>query len=264
MFRTLLSRIGFPWAVRTIAFVVLTLYFLSYAVLINHPKKPPTARRFFDTSTLTDSPFLTLCFASILSASAYYIPFLYLPLLTKVSIPNINPNLGIDLLSIMNGTSAIGRLVAGIAAAKYGPTETVTVCAYIGSVLLFSWMAVDTVPGVIAWSVFWGMISGVLVTMPGAYLPLFVPSPTVLGTRSGMYWSFVGVGLLIGSPIGGAMYDVKKGRGDSWRLQVFAGVSMVVAATAFLYPITHLKKRAKAVSGEQVEIKGCNKEIQAA
>jgi len=248
MFRSIVRSAGFGWAVRGIAFVMLGLYVISYLPLLYYREKPPTVRHFFDPSALRDAPFMVLCVASVFSATAYYIPFLYLPLLTKVRIPWISSNLTFGLLSILNGSSVVGRLLAGVAAAIFGPTETISISLVFGSILLFCWIVVDSVAGTIVWSVFWGMVSGVLVALPGAFIPLFCPSLTVIGTRSGMYWVFVGLGLLIGSPIGGAIYDVKMGNSDSWRLQVFAGIFMMGAAVCTVYPMLHLRHKSRSAA----------------
>ena len=244
MFRSLVSQIGFPWTVRTIAFVMFTLYCFSYLVLIDVSRKGPMVRRFFDSSALTDWPFMVLSVASLFSATAYYIPLPYLPVLTAVRIPGINPDLTFDLLAILNGSSVVGRILAGIVAAKFGPTETISVALVLGSMLLFCWIAVGSVAGTIIWSIFWGMISGVLVALPGAFIPLFSPSLAVIGTRSGMYWVWVGLGMLIGSPIGGAIYDPRSRATNWWKLQVFAGVFMMGAALLTVYPILHLRRKA--------------------
>jgi MFS family permease len=246
MFRSVVLSAGFPWAVRSIAFVVLGLYLVSYLALSNHHTTPPTVRRFLDGSALTDAPFMVMSVASFFSATAYYIPFLYMPLLTKVRIPSIDPDLVFDLLAVLNGGSAVGRLLAGVAAAIFGPTETISLALFLGSMLLFCWIVVDTVAGVIAWSIFWGMISGVLVALPGAFIPLFCPALDVIGTRSGMYWFWVGLGLLVGSPIAGAIYDVKMATSDWWRLQVFAGVFMMAAGVLTIYPVLHLHRKRQA------------------
>ena len=250
MFRSLLTQRGFPWAVRSIAFVMLGLYLISYLALINVGKKPPMQRRFFDVSALKDVPFMMMSVGTLFSATAFYIPLLYLPLLAKTRVPHIAPHLLSDLLSILNGASVVGRLIAGALAAKYGPTETISVTLVFGSITLFCWIAVKSLAGVIVWAVFWGMISGSLVALPGAFVPLFCPSPAVIGTRSGMYWSWVGVGILIGSPIGGAIYNPLKGHQDLWRLQVFAGVFMFAAALSTVYPILYLRQKQKIVTQE--------------
>ncbi|KAI0102569.1 putative MFS monocarboxylate transporter [Nemania sp. FL0031] len=238
------SSIGyFPWTVRSIGFVVFGLYLISYLVLVSPQEKKSSVRRSIDRTALVDWPYMTLCVASLLSAIAFYIPLLYLPLFTEKRIPGIDYNLTLDLLPILNGASVVGRLLAGFAAVILGPTETITISLVFGSIILFSWISVDTIAGTVVWSVFWGMISGILVTLPGAFIPLFCPTLTVLGTRSGMYWIWVGLGILIGSPIAGAIYDPTSTSTDYWRLPVFAGVFMLGAAILNLYPVTHIRRR---------------------
>lgn len=245
MFRSITRSAGFPWAVRSIAFVVLGLYLVSYLALLNSPRKSSTVRSLVDVSAFADAPFMFLSVASFFSTTAYYIPFLYLPTLTKTQAPSVDPSLVFDLLAIINGCSAVGRLLSGVAAAVYGPTETIAVFLVSGSVLLFCWIEVHSLAGTIAWSVIWGIVSGVLVALPGAFIPLFCPSLATLGTRSGMYWSSIGLGLLVGSPIGGAIYDTEAIASDSWRLQVFAGSCMMAAAVLLVYPIVHLHRKAR-------------------
>ncbi len=248
MFRFLVPQIGFPWTVRCIGFVFLALYLLSYLVLLGPQPEPRAVRRFFDTSAFTSLPFMMLSIASLFSATAFYIPFLYLPLLTRVRDPSIGPDMMLDLVPILNGASVVGRLLSGLVAAVFGPTEVIAAAAAVGSLLLFCWIAVENVAGVVVWSVFWGIISGVLVTLPGAIIPLFCPSLAVIGTRSGMYWSWVGLGMLIGSPIGGAIYDVRTTTTDYWHLQVFAGFFMMGAAAFTIYPVIYIRRRARNVS----------------
>ena len=186
---------------------------------------------------------MVLCIASLCSATAYYIPLLFLPSLAEIRIPGVDANLAYGLVAIVNGASAVGRVLSGIVAAKFGPTETIAAALVFGSILLFCWEMVDSTAGTIAWSVFWGITSGVLVALPGAIVPLFSPCLAVIGTRSGMYWAWVGLGLFIGGPIGGALYDQRLAETDSWRLQVFAGSFMMAAALFTLYPVVYLHRK---------------------
>jgi predicted MFS family arabinose efflux permease len=246
MFRYLLPDIGFPWTVRAIAFVVMGLYLISWVSLLNEIPKPPAVRRILDTSALTDWPYMAICFASIFSSAAYYIPMLYIPTLTMVRIPSFTPEKGFDLLAIINGASAVGRILIGLIAAKFGPTETITVSAGLASVILFCWIPVDTAAGIYAWSVFWGLFSGAIVALPGAFIPLFCPDINLIGTRNGMYWVWTAVGMLIGSPIGAAIYDPKSAQKGWWKLQVFSAVFMMAAAIISVYPSMHLRRKARA------------------
>lgn len=95
------------------------------------------------------------------------------------------------------------------------------------------------------------MISGVLVALLEAIVSLFSlfsPSLAVIGTRSGMYWSWLGLGLLIGSSIGGAIYDPSAAGTDWWRVQVRDDVFMMAAALLTVYPIIHLSRKTRAVA----------------
>ncbi|KAI1112314.1 putative MFS monocarboxylate transporter [Nemania sp. NC0429] len=217
MFRYLVHQIGFPWTVRSIGFI---------------PRKPAVARGLVDVSAYTDWPFVVLFIASIFSSTAYYIPFLYLPLYTQMKVPSVTSGSAFDLLAILNGSSAIGRILAGLAAALIGPTETICVSL------------IDTFAGTIVWAVFWGIISGVLVALPGAIIPLLCPTPSVIGTRTGMYWVSVGIGLLIGSPIGGAIDNFRSTDPSSPRLQIFAGIFMLAASLFTVYLLVYLRRKA--------------------
>ncbi|RDA90792.1 hypothetical protein CP533_3624 [Ophiocordyceps camponoti-saundersi (nom. inval.)] len=258
MFRSLVPQIGFPWTVRCIGFLIFALYLPSYLVLLNHGLEPSSAketrRRSIDSSVLRDPPFLALLGASFLTAIALYIPLLYLPLFTVIRIPDVKPDLTIDLLAILNGSSIVGRIVAGLAAAVVGPTEVLAVCLAASVVMLFCWIVVYTVAGTIVWSVFWGITSGILVTLPGAFIPLFCPSMDVIGTRVGMYWFSAGIGMLIGSPMAGAVHDSKPGRDDAWRLQIFAGLFMLGSNVLLLYPLFHLRR--KSLQARRLDTRG--------
>ena len=223
---------------------MLALYLISYFALLSPFERSPTPRSFFDMSALTDLPFMMIGVGALFGATAYYIPLLYLPQLAETSVPGIRPDFPADLVSILNGASVLGRLGAGFIAARYGTVEMVSFSMLIGSVLLFVWVAVHSLAGVIAWSVFWGMISSVQLALAGAFIPMFCPTLSVIGVRSGMYWMFVGTGALLGSPIGAAIYDPKLDKGV-WKLQVFAGMFMLCAAILTFGALLLLQRKQK-------------------
>ena len=244
IFRQLVSSVGFGWAVRGIAFVMMGTYLVSYVVLAYKPAPSPMIRRWVDISAFTDPPFILSCFSALFSATAYYLPLLYLPVFAETGIPGFNDaNLAFYLLSIVNGVSVVGRLSAGAIAMKIGPVETISLAVACSSLVLFCWTAVYSTAGVIVWSVFWGLTSSVIVALPGAVIPLLSPSLTVIGTRTGMYWAGVGIGVLIGSPIGGALIDIKASKVDWWHLTVLAGLFMMAAALLCIYPVIYIRRK---------------------
>lgn len=65
----------------------------------------------------------------------------------------------IDLLMIMNGVGAIGRVVPGFLADLYlGPLNVVTPAAFTCMVLLYCWNAVKNRAALYCWAVLYGML----------------------------------------------------------------------------------------------------------
>ncbi|CRG83865.1 Multidrug resistance protein MdtL [Talaromyces islandicus] len=225
MFRRLVSSVGFPWTARIIAFVMFGAYIFSYPILLYKPAPSPSVRRWVDVTAFTDLSFILANVGAMLSAIAYYLPMIYLPLFAETGIRNFgngNGDLAFYLISIVNGASVVGRLAAGLVATKIGPIETF-----------------NSTAGAIAWSIIWGLVSSVIVALPGAIIPLLSPSLKVIGTRSGMYWASVGLGVLIGGPVAGALIDINAAQVHWWKLQIFAGTFMAVATICYIYPISH-------------------------
>lgn len=247
MFRRLVSSVGFPWTVRIIAFVIFGTYVLSYPILLYKPAKSPSIRRWVDVTAFTDLPFLFANLGAMLSAIAYYLPMIFLPLFAETGVRNFgngDEDLAFYLISIVNGASVVGRLAAGLVATKVGPIEICTLALAGCFVVLFCWTAVTSTAGAIAWSIIWGLVSSVIVALPGAIIPLLSPSLQVIGTRSGMYWASVGLGVLIGSPVAGALVDIRpSAQVHWWKLQVFAGTFMTVAAICYVYPLIHVRRK---------------------
>lgn len=166
----------------------------------------------------------------------YYILLLYIPLYVETSTGVRMTGLAFYLLAIINGTSTIGRILAGFAAARLGPLELTSFALGACAILLFSWISVYSSTAIVVWSVFWGVLSSVVVALPGAIIPLLCPSRNVIGTRTGMYWAVAGLGVLIGSPIGGALIVPRSSGVVWWHLQVFSGLCMAFATVWCAYP----------------------------
>ena len=224
-------------------FLLLFGFILSYAILPYRPAKSPILRRYLDPAAFTDVPFVSFVFAGFFGSMGYYIPLLYLPVYAETSTSVKTSGLAFYLLAIVNGTSTVGRLLAGFAGALLGPFELITLALAFCAILLFSWISVHSTAAIVVWSVFWGLASSVIVALPGAVIPLLCPSVSVIGTRTGMYWAVAGLGVLIGSPVAGALIVSRSAGTVWWHLQVFSGFCMVLATAMSAYPLTHLARQ---------------------
>ncbi|ORY63300.1 major facilitator superfamily domain-containing protein [Pseudomassariella vexata] len=245
IFRQLVPQVGFSWAVRAIALVNLII---SIPTLIIYCRKPgirsPTSKMVVDPRGFTEPIFGTFVTALFFQFLAYYIPLFYLSTYAAVKL-HTGADFAFELLAISNAASFFGRTVPYLLSSRITPIQILFFWEAVGIVLLFSWMAVDSVSGIVVWTVAWGFLSGVLVTASAASTahPTLSPSLDVIGARLGMSWSTAAIGVLIGAPIAGALADVANA--DFVRAQVFAGVVMAVAMVLMTIPLVAAHRYSK-------------------
>ena len=241
IFLRLTPRIGFGWTVRVMAFILLPLLCISVGIVCQEkPQAAQGTRSLVDRAALKDSAFALFAAGGFFILMAYYVPFLFIPSFARSLA--IGPDLQLYLLTIINAASFFGRVLPSMIADKLGPLNTLIVAQASASVILFCWIAVSSIPGLVVWSVAWGFISGLLIVLPGAAVPVFCPSLAVIGTRTGMAWTLAAVGFLVGSPIAGAIIQP-----DSFvPLQAFSGASMGVGACLCLLSRLVLAGRSRA------------------
>ena len=229
------------------AFLLLFGFLFTYAVLPLKPRKSPMIRHFVDPQAFKDVPFMLFVLGGLFGSMGYYVPLIYLPSYAETLSANAGTTgLAFYLLAIVNGTSTIGRILTGLIAARLGPLELTTFALFCCAVLLFSWIAVRGSGGIVAWSVIWGLVSSVIVALPGAIIPLLCPSTSIIGTRTGMYWAVAGLGVLIGSPVAGALIIPGPSGKVWWHLQVFAGFCMVLGTALLIYPSIYVARQRRS------------------
>lgn len=138
-----------------------------------------------------------------------------------------DPNTAFYLLSILNAGSIFGRIVPNFLADRTGPLNMIVPCAFIAGILVLCLIATHTVAPLIVICALYGFFSGTFVSLPPTIFVHLTKNRAMIGTRMGMGFSIVSVGLLIGTPISGAILNAK-GFTSTW---VFGGVLVLVGAT---------------------------------
>lgn len=251
MFRRLAPQLGFAPAVRAIAAVNLAVSVPTLLILCRRPgPRSPKARMVMDPRGFFEPVFGTFVVALFFQFLAYYIPLFYLTTYAAVKL-GTGRDFAFDLLAVSNAASFFGRTVPYLLGARVTPIRVLIFWEAAGIALLFCWTAVHTAAGMVAWTVAWGFLSGVLVTAPAASTahPTLSPSLDVIGARLGMSWSTAAVGVLIGAPIAGALADVA--HADFVRAQAFAGTSMAVAVVLMTVPLVAAHRYNNAKTGTQ-------------
>ncbi|KAL8670087.1 MAG: hypothetical protein Q9168_005358 [Polycauliona sp. 1 TL-2023] len=244
MLRDLVPAIGFPWTVRAIALVNLVLCAVALAIMLPAPAPHPqrgggSARRraIVDLHAFREPSFVFFALALFCNYVAFYIPAFYLPVIATQALHQ-DQAFAFESLALVAVGSFFGRTIPMLAASRLGSVPIYVAATLAAVVVLFAWLAVDTVAGFVAVCVTYGLISGTLVAAPSAAIshPVLAPSMSVIGTRLGILWMFGSIGVLIGSPIAGAIVDVR--RGNFVPGQCFAAAMVAAASLCSMVPLT--------------------------
>jgi MFS family permease len=131
----------------------------------------------------------------------------------------------ISLLLTMNGVGLPGRLIPNYLADRVtGPLNLIAIFAGVCSVIMYCWIAVDSVTGVWAFAVVYGSCAAGVQSLFPATVASLTTDPKKAGVRMGMVFSVAGFATLTGPPIAGALIQLGKGR--YLYAQIFAATAM--------------------------------------
>ena len=109
LFHEIEPRVGFAWAVRIIAFIMLGTLVIPLACM-QQRIKPAKSRKLMDIAAWTEAPYLLFNIAEFFAFMGLYVPFFYAQLYA-VQNHIIDEYLGFYLLAILNTGSFFGRIV---------------------------------------------------------------------------------------------------------------------------------------------------------
>ncbi|KAI0292944.1 MFS general substrate transporter [Multifurca ochricompacta] len=228
IFHQLQPKIGFGWATRVIALAALVT--LTITNLATRQRVLPTMRRkLFDVSALHEAPFVLCTMGIFFGFVGLYIPFFFITpyALAKTG---ANSTLAFYFVPILNAASVFGRIAPNALADRIGTLNTLVPCAFFCAVLAFAWIAVESTGGLIVFAIFYGFFSGSFVALPPSTITALSKDLRKVGTRLGMSFAVGGLGVLIGSPVGGALLNLKTG--EFVHAQVFCAVAMMISCVS--------------------------------
>lgn len=203
MFDRLQKKVGFAWATRALGFVCFGTICISISIM-RQRFQPKEKRKLVQLSALKEPAFTIFAIGMFMGFLGFY-NFLFYVQSYAIETGIVDSNLGFYLLSILNAASTFGRIAPNFLADHVGPINMLTPAVAITAILAFVWIRVHTVPGIIILAIFYGFFSGGFVSLPPVVMASMTPDVRNLGTRLGMVFAIVSIGLLIGTPIGGAI-----------------------------------------------------------
>ncbi|KAI0016491.1 major facilitator superfamily domain-containing protein [Xylariomycetidae sp. FL0641] len=235
MFDRLLTRIGYAWTVRTIAFLLLPLQLV--AIFTIRSRLVHTPKGFHLLRLLR--PFKDTVFA--LNASAVFFGILGLPLPLNFlkeagEAAGIKQPLSTYLLPILNSVSILGRIVPLWAGDHFGIFNVATVLIFYGAILVLGlwYPAPGSTNTVIAFSALYGAPLGFFLAAV-ATLAAQISDIREIGVRVGATFLVNGIAGLISNPLGGSLIGVggRTGPASFDGLKLFCGLSILVSGCLF-------------------------------
>ncbi|PLN78080.1 monocarboxylate transporter [Aspergillus taichungensis] len=228
MFNQLQRQVGFPWATRAIAFVCFGTCLISFS-LMRMRFQPKQKRKLVQLSAFKEPAFCLFCLGMFLGFLGFY-NFLFYVQSYAIETGIVDSHLGFYLLAMLNAGSTFGRVFPNLVADHIGPLNVLTPAVTATAILAFAWLGVHNVPGIIVLAVLYGLTSGGFVSLPPVVMVTLTKDLGDLGTRLGMVFAVTSVGLLIGTPIGGAILsDTHQYMG----VQLFTACCLIASAAVF-------------------------------
>ncbi|KAI9731460.1 MAG: hypothetical protein M1818_007850 [Claussenomyces sp. TS43310] len=226
----LIPRVGFPWAMRTAAFMILGLMMVANLTVKSRLKPRPKPFSIDDyTKPLKEPLYIMFILAGFLFFFGFFIPFSYV-ILQAQSI-GMSSDLSTYLIAMLNAASIFGRILPGMLADRVGRFNVMVITTFLSFILALAlWLPAKGNAPVIVFSVLYGFTSGAFVSMAPACIAQ-ISDIREIGTRNGLLFAFLSFAALTGSPIGGAL--IVRDHGGFTYLQIFCGVTMAGGAICF-------------------------------
>ncbi|THV00432.1 MFS general substrate transporter [Dendrothele bispora CBS 962.96] len=226
----LIPSVGFPWAVRAVAFLALGLLAIGN-LLITAPSRPEQAAVIGKTSLLHGPYLWTVASGTLLQLGGLF-PLFYIQLFA--SSHNLSRSFIFYSVAIMSFCIALGRVIPTYFAGKYGVVGTLIIFEALQTGIVFIMFGANRPAGLVIFAVLprYGLIFGGVTSLFFPTITALVPSQVDRGKFVGVAMFPAAISSLIGSPVAGAIIGSNL---DWWKGIVFSGV--ILGATTVLQAI---------------------------
>jgi MFS family permease len=211
------SSLSFGWSIRIVAFIMLP--FMVFACFVIKPRIPPRKTTIFIGEAWKTKQYVLLVAGLFFMMMGMWIPVFYLPVYAVSR--GMSPLLASYLLAMINGSSTFGRIIPGILADKLGGMNMFAFAGISTSVMVFCINEPATNASIIVYSIFFGFVSGTIISAGSAAISKCTKDPRNIGTYMGMGMGIAAFAVLIGPPINGALIDRYGGFRE---VSIFSGV----------------------------------------
>jgi MFS family permease len=222
----LIGQVGFPWAVRSIAFIALATFVIPLAVMRMRVRMPKP-RAAIDWSAFTDVPFIVFTLSVLILFIGNAVLIFYVSYYPQER-GYTDTSLAFYMVAIFNAGSVLGRIAPNALSDRIGVFNTMAPMTLLLGVTVLCMLGVHNAAGMIVEAIVTGFFSGVVVALPPVCFRMLTENKSMIGTRIGQGFAISGLGLLIGGPSAGAILGTVDPL-DWTGLWVYGGVAGCVA-----------------------------------
>ncbi|KAE9391724.1 MFS general substrate transporter [Gymnopus androsaceus JB14] len=235
--KALIPRIGFPWTMRVVALIIMFGLALGNLTIKQRKSSSLVKGPLFDFSPMRSKAFLVYCFAAFFTYLGYY-SFTTFVAASAINI-GISASFSFYLVSICNACSGLSRITSGLTADKTGAMNLMIPFTTLSVVVYCVWPFAHAEAALVFISVIYGISIGPFASLVSSPV-LDLGEKDQLGRRIGILMSMVGIAMLVGAPISGA---IDKSRGPI-AMGLYAGSMMLVGAILMTI-VRHMKVKSK-------------------
>ncbi|KAI2626760.1 MFS general substrate transporter [Hypoxylon sp. NC1633] len=221
------SRIGFPWTMRVMGFVV--MFNVAIMLVLARTRLPPRPRGpLVEWAAFKELPYAFYTAGAFCLLWGVYLVYNYINHYGRVVL-GMDENSSLNTLLIANAVGVPGRIIPALVSDAYlGPFRTLVPLAIGSGVLYFGWIGVQDPASLYVFAVLAGLVNGGVQTISMAGLPALTSDLSKVGTRTGMIMTIGSFACLTGPPLAGALIDVAGGR--YLYMQIWSGCIMLLSA----------------------------------
>lgn len=249
MVSRLIDEIGYGWAMRVAAFLI--LFLLAITALTVQSRVPPTPRAMSRETLLR--PFKEVKMVLVILGFVFLTFGIFIPidyLVVQAMSAGMSSYLAQYLVSMLNAArlvhtqlsgiqhladdsrSLFGRMSAGIFSDKIGHYNIlVTACFLAGILVLALWIPATSNAAIIVFACTFGFASGAYVSLAAALVVKISPFPEI-GYRTGLLFLCSSFSGLTTNPIAGAI--LQHDGGSFTGMKIFSGVFVLAGSVAVL------------------------------
>jgi len=224
IFNKLEPKIGYPWTMRTIGFIMLGL--LVCALLLYRPRREAMEpRQLFSSHIFKDQTYLVYVFGYFLGMLGLYVPNFFLPSFGKHH--QFSPSIFPFTTSFLKAGGIMGRLLSICLTPRIGVFNLYAPRTLIAAVLVYCWIPVQQQGSFLAMVILYGFFTGSILSSTPNIISVITEDVSEVNIRLGIASLVAALGILVGPPIAGALLEVEPPA--YLRAQIFSAVFLTLS-----------------------------------